>query len=514
MKSIETPIRPGRALLHPVWLLSLSVLVLNDHVLKGSGWLPSLVTGKLSDFAGLLVAPPLLAALLRVRGRAGWWLAHLAVGSVFAAIQLSVPAADAWSSWMAVFGMPWSITSDRTDLVALPVLALSLMVYPRLASTLRERKLAEASAGILGLWGCIATSPAEEEEGGFLTKAYLHNGSGVPIIVHLRPVRAEVELDCERIASDPGAYLIGPITDPGVTIEVLPDQNVPIAENVPSPLGNFGCAVYRMEIDRVTPTLLFWQPSELEWVEIAQEGLDPSTSGWIEIAFDAGVGVVSSNPQIAFPVAPVAPPDGVCGPQSDAVRLAWDADVPVGVHRLASVNVGVDGCILMDLETDAATVRRWPLCLSAGAFPFEEGALVDFTHTTESILIRALDEETQDPAPQGPALGVFVGSREYSFQGATMSPAPTPGCALHLDPCGTVAATASVAWRHGQDQRLLAVHPAVPQTIAVQDGGEYSIYVVHAEDRVVLDPTCAEGADELGWDVEIVAVWRDPDVLM
>jgi hypothetical protein len=33
-----------------------------------------------------------------------------------------------------------------------------------------------------------------------------------------------------------------------------------------------------------------------------------------------------------------------------------------------------------------------------------------------------------------------------------------------------------------------------------------SLWVAHAEDRVVLNPVCAEGPDELGADLEIVAV--------
>jgi hypothetical protein len=51
----------------PATGLCLVVLALNDHVLKHA-W-PGLVTGKLSDVTGLVVAPPLLAlalALLRI----------------------------------------------------------------------------------------------------------------------------------------------------------------------------------------------------------------------------------------------------------------------------------------------------------------------------------------------------------------------------------------------------------------------------------------------------------------
>ena len=51
-----------RALAHPGFVLALVVLVLNDHVLKQA--YPGMLTGKLSDVAGLVVAPLLLAVPL------------------------------------------------------------------------------------------------------------------------------------------------------------------------------------------------------------------------------------------------------------------------------------------------------------------------------------------------------------------------------------------------------------------------------------------------------------------
>ena len=96
-------VHPQRALLHPVWLGALVVLALNDHVLKGSTLVPDVVAGKLSDIAGMLVAPALLATALQIRTMRGWWLSHVAVGVVFATIKLSVIAATGWSALMGAF---------------------------------------------------------------------------------------------------------------------------------------------------------------------------------------------------------------------------------------------------------------------------------------------------------------------------------------------------------------------------------------------------------------------------
>ena len=40
-------IDPWRGLTHPAWWVCLALLLLNDHVLKGAGLLPGVVTGKL-----------------------------------------------------------------------------------------------------------------------------------------------------------------------------------------------------------------------------------------------------------------------------------------------------------------------------------------------------------------------------------------------------------------------------------------------------------------------------------
>ncbi|SCL19117.1 hypothetical protein GA0070624_1685 [Micromonospora rhizosphaerae] len=113
---------------HPVTVLALVVLVLNDHVLKAAqpGWL----TGKLSDVAGLVLAPPLVATLValtvpRLPARAAVGLGLGLVGVGFTVVKTSgYAAAAASAAWSAVSG-PSLVRADRTDLLALPALALA-----------------------------------------------------------------------------------------------------------------------------------------------------------------------------------------------------------------------------------------------------------------------------------------------------------------------------------------------------------------------------------------------------
>jgi len=156
-------IHPERALLHPVWLGALLLLVVNDHVLKGAGVLPAAVTGKLSDVAGLIVAPVLLAALIRARGRRSLGASFAAVAVVFAAINLVPSAARACEQLTAALGFGWRVSCDPSDLLALPALLLAwrLATSSTAAPRLRlSRTFAERLATMAGAVACMATSYA------------------------------------------------------------------------------------------------------------------------------------------------------------------------------------------------------------------------------------------------------------------------------------------------------------------------------------------------------------------
>jgi hypothetical protein len=133
--------RPGLPFdeaLAPVPVLALIVLVLNDRVLKVHA--PSALTGKLSDVAGLAVAPLVLTAAidcaLHLAARLGapldWTLRRWkllaaigATGGVFIAVKLWAPAARALADALAgVFGQA-AIVTDPTDLLTLPALAVA-----------------------------------------------------------------------------------------------------------------------------------------------------------------------------------------------------------------------------------------------------------------------------------------------------------------------------------------------------------------------------------------------------
>jgi len=150
------PLRPqaGDALLHPLAIVAVAVLVLNDHLLKAA--YPGLLTGKLSDLAGLVFFPLLLVGLAElVLAAAGRWAApsravlraSVAVTAcLFAAAKAT--AAGALAVGLALGALRWApgalaavltgstapafapaaVTVDPTDLLALPALLAALAV--------------------------------------------------------------------------------------------------------------------------------------------------------------------------------------------------------------------------------------------------------------------------------------------------------------------------------------------------------------------------------------------------
>lgn len=135
----------GEGMAHPGAVLAVVVLVANDHWAKAA-W-PGLVTGKVSDFAGLAFFPLFLQGVLEVLGvgvsRRVLAGCCAATAAVFAAVKLSTAAGLAWAwtlgtlqwpflaAWAAARGLAWPTlvpvqhAVDPTDVVALPAVLLA-----------------------------------------------------------------------------------------------------------------------------------------------------------------------------------------------------------------------------------------------------------------------------------------------------------------------------------------------------------------------------------------------------
>lgn len=131
-------------LFRPAYLTSLFLLMLNDGLLK-SRW-PSWFTGKLSDFAGLFLAPILLLVLVELvpRLRCHKWLpwrrlfAFGSIAVVFSLAQLTDSGATLYelmfrpARWIPTWNEGFSLTQDPTDLVAVTALVASYVWSDRI----------------------------------------------------------------------------------------------------------------------------------------------------------------------------------------------------------------------------------------------------------------------------------------------------------------------------------------------------------------------------------------------
>jgi hypothetical protein len=144
---------PGSLLLHPVVLIAIAVFLVNDHVLKAA--YPGLLSGKLSDVAGLVYFPVLVTAVVELvlpaaRQRSVVLLSTVALtGLTFICLMVVPTVGDAYRwffglvQWpfraaMAAFEgaavpsvVPVFLAADPTDLITLPALLVPVMLAIR-----------------------------------------------------------------------------------------------------------------------------------------------------------------------------------------------------------------------------------------------------------------------------------------------------------------------------------------------------------------------------------------------
>lgn len=137
--------RPGSQLLSIPIIVALLAMLFNDRVLKNSGKLP-LLSGKLSDMAGLFVLPVIAISTLelifrRLFGTTWVLLIAILTGIAFSGTKLSGTASSLIGSWWGYVLIPLRLINgsacctpvtfvqDRTDLLALFVLPVSVLYW-------------------------------------------------------------------------------------------------------------------------------------------------------------------------------------------------------------------------------------------------------------------------------------------------------------------------------------------------------------------------------------------------
>ena len=525
-------LRPALALLTPVWLGALALLVANDHWLKGSGLVPGLLTGKLSDFAGMLVAPVLLATLLRVNTRRGLLACHIAVGGVFAGIQLSVGFAAQWSALMGLFGHPWQITCDPTDLIALPFLWLSWhALVPAMdgdrPALVGLRRSAVAGVSVFGLWATVATSDdvgsedcfdcwdtgtesgdASETEEATETETetetdevfghvYLHNPNSFGISVSIRELGESIDLNCAAIAEDPSRLLPDAAFGEATQWELQPGANLAIV----SPLA---CGAVKIGGEGIDEQLVFANPLPLtQFFPASHEALSQLSPQGAAIVFDdEGSEWIGGESWRHAPKTQSAPVPEPCMASEAERSFEWGALADELLVEVVSISAQVEGCTELQLLPQAGgEPHAWELCVPEATIRFAIGEHYRLTSSADAgewVEAQLVDPETF--APQLDELGralltmrwvsgmSYVHDFPLAFEAAAVDTNACPWVA-EQDPCARVSRTLELALGG-----IVELHPGEPELLTDALGVRHEITLGRARAVALTDSACAPGS--------------------
>ncbi len=201
-----------------LWLTAIVLLAVNDHILKGYPGFPGALTGKLSDFAGLIVAPVFIARTIRATLPSFYEARRdsIAVGSMvsvafgFAAINLDPSTSKALEHLLGVIGMSWKLWPDPTDLVALAVLPLTYFILNEPSPDGKDRwaVVPLATSAIL----CLASGVPPKA----YSMAFLINRSGGTVSV--RTATLDGEMNCEGPFLDDGILTLTDFIPGGISL--------------------------------------------------------------------------------------------------------------------------------------------------------------------------------------------------------------------------------------------------------------------------------------------------------
>ncbi|MDH5671728.1 MAG: hypothetical protein OEZ06_06235 [Myxococcales bacterium] len=504
----EGRLRRPRAFAHPLWWAALIGLLLNDHVLKGAGLLPALLTGKLSDVLGLIVLPPLLCLAFDAR-RAWSRPAALALsGGALALVNLWPVAAAQLELLYAALGLSARVVCDAKDLLALPSLLLAApLCRPAFARTGRRLRPIFERVGVgLAACACLATSlfdskgdeddaapnhgPRLENAGeqALIVMVASTNGAGgcrlyrddrVGILSeHAFGTRRELIVDSgERVALSTGVGADGEGEGGrcGAAWLVLPDGDERlIFWRDLDEIDSFVPETDRRRLDR--RVVVEGEPGAFKWTigdDLREFALD-----------DAAEGPTCETPQVEH-------------------SLGWSAlSQPQGFFELDELRSDDEGCLLLDLFEPSSdpTVETLQLCVPEWALPFEPGDLLSVVETPtgdggrrlritrlvelEPEVRLTLEVDTADFDPDGPVGGLAAAD-----------------CFGELDACGAYVRPLVVELR-GREQALQAGEEAE------LDGGEVRVLIGPVRAVGFSAPECDHPLDLVGGSASVLVLER------
>jgi hypothetical protein len=140
----------------PLFILALGILLLNDFYLKYE--YSNVLTGKLSDFAGLFLFPYLLSSL-RIN-----WTKTIYIATAFLFIFWKSEFSQSILFWIQLNGIGMSRVVDYSDIIALTIMPFSFIYFQKqLEAELRIHKALMIPILFIGLFAIWATTLPREQ---------------------------------------------------------------------------------------------------------------------------------------------------------------------------------------------------------------------------------------------------------------------------------------------------------------------------------------------------------------
>ncbi len=518
---------PRGALLHPAFLLALVLLVINDQFLKGAHLLPGWITGKLSDVAGLVVAPIVLAVLVRARSRHAQQAAHLLVGVAFALTELSQSSADLLAHALRTIGIARAtLVADPSDLWALAVLPLPYALL-RAGRTPVSRAAPRVSLA-LALLACIASPQPRPPS--WSTIAYLVNSTSAPVDVRIAWTAARPDCAALSTALPPGLTL-SRIVDPAIfgdaiTFHLDPGATVPIDEAAaraavgparfsatsdggrrdastfrsPSPATFPACQLVLLRAEGATDRIVLVS-SGAPFSVGTQVSDPPSPERAVQLREASGasswlIGAGLPNDEATAANAPTT-----C--TTDRPSMAF-SQLFGRTGMLAALDLGADGCVDARVDQPDTTSVHLFLCgIPLAMMPFTVGDTLDASTTdpqhlmvwnrsTAPLVSRSLTVEGPLDAPL--SLGL-----------ATVTPGAPESCNGERVECGAFVvplAFSLTPMEPGDDPRGVVAH--------ADTTGHTQLLVGTSEHVLLAMPGCPAGRDSPGAHAQIAVARTTP----
>ena len=513
------------ALRHPLFWGALALLVVNDHLLKGGELVPGWLTGKLSDFAGLIVAPLVLSVLLRARTDRRRALAFGLVGGWFTAANLFAPVATATTELGAALGLSWTFWVDPTDLVALAVLPVAWQLHRR--GRAGGKELGQRLALGLGVAACVASPPPEPF---WSTGAFVVNDTGRPLELRVRWVQTSI--DCEAVADRYADALPRDVFGPGTLFLVEANATLPLDRGVALATGPAwdrdpaettphvgSCDAVMISADGLPDQVVFWTSLPQRTIpDVVEDDDDRAAVQDGLFLIPSGDGVALRDGPGYQHSAPVEIYDGgdACRDYGDITGFDW-SELPEswrgggGRARLVDVRPTVDDCVFLEIEDlddfSAGAVHEIFLCIPPDDFPFLPNSEVE-VRLTDTSLRMWRDLPTAEGTWRTGELVVMRGvpSMNEGPFGVDLTMVDAACAGVRME-CGGFRLPMAAALTMGSTTRF--VHPGEMVERDAADGRRARLRVGRAETMWVTDAGCGAGRDELGPRLEALVVYGE-----